>query len=350
MAHTVVVVDTNIIWPSNLLKDKGWSDLTSRAKKWDIRIAVPWVVVEEASNISSRDWWEDGRKKFESLKLSDLGLGGEKGQLRNKIDAAVRRYSDDLCHRLAEICADVVPIPEDVDLENLVMRAIRNRAPYSAKDSDYFRDTLIWLTVCHIAANTPDARVWFVSKNSSDFGDTSEPNPARCPYPLHRDLVDDLEEQQLVGRVFYVRSLERLVQHLAWIHDGIPESEKGRYLSQLDKADFDRTLNAVVRARVVDPASVGLREETTQFVTVGSFTRDPDAVKFFDLALFDDEKGTWSAEFSTPVLATLNVREIVGNDSIERSIEQQPLMIVGGLFVEPDGSVGLVNVDPPKAL
>jgi hypothetical protein len=52
------------------------------------------------------------------------------------------------------------------------MRAIKNRAPYSGRKSDYFQDTLIWLTVCHVAEANPQSTVWFVSQNHTDFGDS----------------------------------------------------------------------------------------------------------------------------------------------------------------------------------
>lgn len=349
MADTIVVVDTNIIWPSNLLASQAWSDLLTNAEKWGVRIAIPWVVLQEAVNRASREW-EEHRSKLTALKLDGLRLRTEKRQSVDQIDAAIKRYEEDLRNRLAEISADIVPIPARVDLEDLVMRAIRRRAPYLRKDTDCFRDTLIWLTVCNIAAVNPDSTVWFVSENHNDFGDINEPDKKKCPYPLHRDLVHELEEQQLVNRVRHAASLDRLVQHFSSSHDGVPDTKKDALTGTLDRADFDEHLNSAVSGKVLDPVSVGLPDETTHSVLMDSFTKDPNDLEFFDLAISDSAEGRWTAQFSTPILATVSLREFVADSVLKRTIRGQHLLVIGRVMVERDGSVFYMHVETPEAL
>ena len=93
----------------------------------------------------------------------------------------------------------------------------------------------------------------------------------------------------------------------------------------------------------MDPESVGLQEETTHSAKIGSFARDPGHLDFLDVAARRDPPGGWSAQFSTPTIATVNVTELLAKGTLDTTRDMQ-LQIAGPVIVNPDGSVLYLNV------
>ncbi|MFI9248165.1 hypothetical protein ACIGXF_37675 [Streptomyces sp. NPDC053086] len=65
------------------------------------------------------------------------------------------------------------------------------------------RDAAIWLTAIEYAREHPDEKVYFVSKNTKDFGDGTA-----YPYPMNEDVAGFGERFVLLFRVKFERVAE----------------------------------------------------------------------------------------------------------------------------------------------
>jgi hypothetical protein len=83
----------------------------------------------------------------------------------------------------------ILGVPE-VSHEEIVMRDLRRRKPFAPTGKGY-RDCLIWHTILFFAKSSAD-EVVFVTKNVADFALNGA---------LHPDLVEDLADGQIPGRV-----------------------------------------------------------------------------------------------------------------------------------------------------
>jgi hypothetical protein len=99
--------------------------------------------------------------------------------------ALTATYPARLDQRLEELGATVVPIP-DVTHHQLLERALRKRKPFGEKKDTGYKDTLIWLTVLHVARQH-GVPIAFVTSDG-DFRDGDQ---------LARDLRDDLTDAGL---------------------------------------------------------------------------------------------------------------------------------------------------------
>lgn len=122
-------------------------------------------------------------------------------------DELTTRFEDQIRGKVESAGGRIDAVPE-VPHTDLIQRSARGRKPFSnpgkgsseASDKGY-RDTLIWLTI--LEAATAD-QVAFVTANSSDFSDGQN--------GLHPDLLDDLRERDLVGRVDLYLTLEDFLE------------------------------------------------------------------------------------------------------------------------------------------
>ena len=79
-----------------------------------MQFAVP-VVVREAVRVVGRKW-QKIRGAVAKQALAEMGLAESHQSLLEDIDATIARYPNDLSGRLEEFFAEVVPIPESVDI------------------------------------------------------------------------------------------------------------------------------------------------------------------------------------------------------------------------------------------
>jgi hypothetical protein len=339
MGATVVVIDTNQIRDFPMFRSRDWDELLSKAEDWDLRIALPEVCLQEAISVVRRKWTEK-RGQIKKIHVNELGLG-EQGIL-DEIDSKIAGYEDALKTRLTEIGAEIVPIPESVEILDVMQRAIDRRAPYSEGKKDGFRDTLIWHTARRIAADDTDCEVWLVSANHTDFGDKTEDLEA-CPYPLHPHLIEDLEADELSDRVSYVRTVGRLKQHLAGTYDGLPPDDLEALANCLSEDEFEAHLSGEVLGLMVNNAAAALPLRTVDGI-IDSYTSDPDSREFVDAALRGG--GVWTAQFNESIQATVALIDVDGDTS---SIEKT-LNVAGRLEAGTDGSVKELIVTSVEAL
>jgi hypothetical protein len=320
-------------------------ELIGKAADWDLRFAVPEVCILEAISVVGRKWSAQ-RDKVAGLAVGEFGLSESQQQWIEAINSKINRYEDAIRARLAEIGAEIIPVPDSVGLLDVAQRAIDRRKPFPEGDGtkDGFRDTLIWHTVEGIAAEDDDCDVWLISGNHNDFGHKSTAdNDEACPYPLHPHLLEDLRTGNLTGRVSYVRTVGRLAQHLASTYDALPEDERELLTTGLDVADFQRRLWEELNQLQLDPADAALPVRTLN-ATIQSIGDKPAHPQFVDVAMRG--AGSWTAQFSQTFSAYVDFTLDTGDSSVISKV----LNVAGRLLASADdGSVREVMVTSVEA-
>ncbi|KAF0956846.1 hypothetical protein MLGJGCBP_04824 [Rhodococcus sp. T7] len=352
-----MVIDTNAIVSSPRLRSKGWRGLIDKASEWDVQFKVPVVVEMEAVNVVRRSWDKE-KRAVDKLRVGEFGLSSTLKEMSAAIEKQMDGYETELRELLKQIDTELVPVPDDADHLEIARRASERRAPYferrqdrtqgepSAKDG--YRDTLIWLTVLDIARSHPDCEVWFVSANHNDFGRPQEKNHAisedTCPYPLHPELLEDLASRGLSSdRVLYVRTLERLEQHLAAQFAALPDEEREALVAKIDTTKLDRFLALQVATFPLDPSKAALPPRTVE-AHVQSLPRSASALQFNDAAR--RAAGSWTAQFTTLVEPNLEITDSVGNVEVI----SKKLQVLGRVAISAEGAVEDLVVTAIEAL
>lgn len=154
----LIILDTNILTKSGI--DSATTDLVKIIRASEVeRVAVPWVVLEELTAHRSVPY----REKYEAA------------------EAALRSLKDGtpwLLHTPLPQMHLHIPTSEAVLKESLIREAnllppckqvMANAGGDTVKVGA--RDAAIWLTAVEYARQHPDETVYFVSKNTKDFGD-----------------------------------------------------------------------------------------------------------------------------------------------------------------------------------
>jgi PIN domain-containing protein len=115
MGTVVVVADTNIVQTSPGLSSPAWTGLINTASDWGLHFRIPAVVELETVNNVRRSWQEK-RNKVVNLKIAGFGVDESKQAIIDGIDARIERYADELRDRLLEIGAQVIPVPDSIDV------------------------------------------------------------------------------------------------------------------------------------------------------------------------------------------------------------------------------------------
>ncbi len=350
MSETIVVVDTNIIVGSPRLRSPGWTSLIDHAKEWGLRFAVPEVVQLETVNVVTRHW-DKQRAAIRDLRVGEFGLSQTQADMIAAIAERIDGYGGELADRFREVGAEVVAFTTP-DVLEISRRASERRAPYvkggpendpkGGATKDGFRDTVIWLTVLQIAERYPGCDVWFVSDNHRDFGSRGDDDDA-CPYPLRRELVGDLEDAGVANRVRYVRSLERLEQHLASEFASVPEADRLSLNEQIDQESLSGALAPFLDGRELSPKSAGLPLATAA-ARLSSFELLPESFRLLDAARRASD--TWTTQFVVSVNAVVDVFDRTGNlDTITK-----PLRVEGRLTLTAEHAIDSIAVSSVSAL
>jgi hypothetical protein len=315
-----------------MLRNRDWLELIAKAAEWDLRFVVPEVCVVEAINVVRRKWVDDVRTALAKLKLGEFGLAESQQAMLEVIDTAIGGYADALRTRLTEIGVEVVGVPDSVDWIDVVQRASDRRAPYSEGQKDGFRDTLIWHSARAIAAGDTECEVWLISTNHTDFGgDKSKTDLEACPYPLHPHLIEELQMDGSSGRVSYVRTLGRLVQHLAGTYEALPPEKREALIGHLDRDGFARRLTDSVTQLPLNPAAAALPVRTVE-ASIQSFTDDSDSLELVDAAMRGG--GGWTAQFRQTIEAVVDLTDLTG----DTAVIDKTLHVAGRLEAGADGT------------
>ncbi|MFE3029569.1 PIN domain-containing protein [Nocardia tengchongensis] len=342
---TLVVVDTNVLCSSPKLRRPEWLALVENRENWGgMQIVVPEVVFMETVNVVRRMWSEQSSLTAK-LKVWDFGLKDQQDAMITEINRHSDEYEQWLRDHLDQIGVTIMPTPQ-VDLLEIARRASQQRAPYR-KDNDGFRDTLIWFAVMAIAEENAGEQVWLLSENHKDFGPERTgrgPSPQDdCPFPLHPDLVADLDGRGLSGRVEYVADLARLVRHFESQFEPIPEDELAQLTSRIDLSVLaERFIDALVEFRV-DPQRAALPLQVVVAQVLGAQKPD-DGWEFSDGA--GRGEAGWTARFC--VTTEVDV-ELIGEGLTSRE-DTKPLQVSGDVMVSADGQIQDVLVTSVDAL
>ncbi|MBF6083878.1 DUF4935 domain-containing protein [Nocardia cyriacigeorgica] len=333
----IIVVDANIVVSSPRLRSAAWKSLIDHRDAWNLQFVVPEVAVMEiVKNV--REMWDRERKALAKLKVAEFGLTVERDGLLHRIDAQIDGYELELHDRLKQIGARIAS-PPSIDHMDIARRASDGRAPFSAKNKDCYRDTLIWHSVVDIAQSHPSDEVWFLSDNTQDFGGTIG-NREDCPILLHPDLVADSTRYGVSSGVQYVASTNSLEQHLAARFAPI-SSDKMRQRIDLNE------LNAKFKADVVgldlSPRDAALAPSTLA-ATVAAAEPATESWVFMDGARRDDSG--WTARF-TVTATTLYAR----SDPVHSlKIEHKTLAFTGGIAITEGGTITELGFAAAEAL
>lgn len=343
VSSTVIVVDTNVLVESPRLQRAEWGSLIAHAAEWGVRIVVPEVVFMETVN-KVRVAWDKERAGLAKLKLGIFDVAHHIEAITDTITQDSESYEDWLRACCNDNGIDITSTPA-VDHMEIARRASEGRAPFKGT-KDGYRDTLIWLTVLSVAADAGDhAEVWLVSQNTSDFGTPDKagrdvPDPQ---YPLHDDLVQELNEHGLSGKVRYVAGLKRLEQHLAAQFAPISDDVLAEHIAGIRMDTLAAKLVHVLVGRDVEPEAAALPIEVISAHVVGA--QEPlDGWQFTEAARRG--QAGWTARFSVDVETDLS---LVGNP-LGSSEHTKTLRIEGQVSIAPDGEVIDLVVDSVEAL
>ncbi|MDX3127754.1 MULTISPECIES: PIN domain-containing protein [Streptomyces] len=183
----MIILDTNILTKSGI--DSATTDLVKMIRTSGVeRVAVPWMVLEELTAHRAVPY----RRKYEAAEAALRSLTeGTPWPIRVPLPQMdLQRFQDEWRQKWLDV-VDIVPTSEAALKQALTREAnllppckqvTINEGGDTTKIGG--RDAAIWLTAVEYAREHPDETVYFVSKNTKDFGDGGA-----FPYPMNEDLA-----------------------------------------------------------------------------------------------------------------------------------------------------------------
>lgn len=206
----IVVVDTNQITSVDWhLEKQLWRRLLQLARRGDVRVIVPEIVVAETVGKFRRESATAARQ------LRMLHLDAPDAA------AAADRYEQSLRETLSSAGAEI-PSPV-IDVIGLVDRATARKAPFDDQGRN-FRDSAIWMHVLHEAGH---GSVALISTDGDFYVSKSD------------ELRDALIAEAAPGQVMAFKSISSFLAHIG--RDPIDATLGGRIRASL--ADADRYLD-----------------------------------------------------------------------------------------------------------
>ncbi|MEU5314382.1 PIN domain-containing protein [Streptomyces sp. NPDC021562] len=199
----MIILDTNMLW--GVTPDNASVDLLKTIRASGVQgVAVPWIVMEELAAQRALRHQEKYDAAYEAVnELRKQTPWHITTRLPDYEPERVRQHWRDALGAVV----DVLP-PSAWALQEAAFREANVLAPckrVAVKDVKHpvkigSRDAAIWLTAVEYARQHPDETVYFVSKNTNDFGDGT-----RYKAPMSTDL------QGLEDRFKHYTSLDPVV-------------------------------------------------------------------------------------------------------------------------------------------
>jgi len=186
-----VVLDANIIIGDFWLETTNFKLLFESAKKGDIKIYIPEVVLDEVVNKYNKRL-EESEQKIESElktfnKVSRLKI--DSYITKSVIEKSLTDYKKHIKNIIKENAIDVIEYPK-TDHKFIAEKAINKSKPFNSNEKGY-RDCLIWENIKELLTESESAisqpELVFITNNYKDFA-TNE-------YELHPDLISELENE-----------------------------------------------------------------------------------------------------------------------------------------------------------
>lgn len=206
----MIILDTNILW--GMKPDSSTADLLRALKAAGIRVAVPWVVLEELASHRALPYAEAHAKATSALnELEKHVPWGGVPSLRKVDTERHREHWRNMYRQMVEVIE-----PSAEVLRTALFRESNVLAPckrVGAKgDKTGSRDAAIWLTAVEYARGHEDETVYFVSENTKDFRDGAE-----YLEPMKSDLAS------IEDRFCHLTALDAVVERFAKPAEADPE-------------------------------------------------------------------------------------------------------------------------------
>ncbi|WP_329392639.1 PIN domain-containing protein [Streptomyces lydicus] len=178
----MIIFDTNAF---NLVPPDGVkADIIRKLRKsGHQRVAVPWMVLEELAAHKSRHYPNQYMGVLNSLEKLRRALPWELESMLEPID--VERFLDHWRAAYADVF-EVIQTSGDVALKALAREAMALPPAKRSDDDDHSegaRDVAIWFSILEFLEDNPDEHVYFVTNNTTDFGDGTV-----YKYPMDEDV------------------------------------------------------------------------------------------------------------------------------------------------------------------
>ncbi|MGW7047011.1 PIN domain-containing protein [Streptomyces avermitilis] len=254
----LIILDTNILTKSDI--DSATTDLVKIIRASGVeRVAVPWVVLEELTahrSVPYREKYEAAEAALSSLKE------GTPWQIRVTLPQMdLQRFQEEWRRKWLGV-VDVVPTSEAALKQAMIREAnilppCKQVTVTAGGDTEKIgaRDAAIWLTAIEYAREHPDEKVYFVSKNTKDFGDGTA-----YPYPMNEDVAG------FGGRFVLLTSWYDVVEKFAQRADDLDDDAVRSILS--GRESISAIEAEAVRLMLVSPGLVGPDFEATMGIFV----------------------------------------------------------------------------------
>ncbi|GIJ29818.1 hypothetical protein Vqi01_49800 [Micromonospora qiuiae] len=198
----MIILDTNILW--GMKPDSSTADLLRALKAAGIRVAVPWVVLEELVSHRALPYAEAHAKATSALnELKGHVPWGGVPSLREVDTDRHRRHWRDMYRQMVEVIEPSVEVLRTALFrESNVLAPCKRGGQKGGKTGS--RDAAIWLTAIEYARDHEDETVYFVSENTKDFGDGTE-----YLEPMESDLAS------IEDRFCHLIALDAVVERFA---------------------------------------------------------------------------------------------------------------------------------------
>ncbi|MCZ4608872.1 PIN domain-containing protein [Streptomyces sp. Lzd4kr] len=311
----MIILDTNILTKSGI--NSATADLVKIIKASGVeRVAVPWVVLEELTAhraVPYREKYEAAEAALRSLK------DGTPWPIRVTLPRMdLRRFQDEWRQKWLDV-VDVLPTSEAALKQALIREA--NLLPpckqvtiNAGGDTGKVggRDAAIWLTAVEYAREHPDETVYFVSKNTKDFGDGTA-----FPYPMNEDIAG-IEDRFVLLTTWY-----DVVEKFAQRTDDVDEDAVRSILSS--RESLSAIEEEAVRLMLVPEGLVGPDFEATMglFVQGEGTLVDTDTVRVLGWAVspfvdFDQATDLTAYHIGDHVWCTATVRWVLRGPALLR--------------------------------
>lgn len=197
----MIILDANILWGVTL--DNSTADLLRALGAADIRVAVPWVVLEELA--SQRTLEYIAAHDTAAMAIAQLKRHVPWGAAHSIRPAETERHREHWRDVYRHMVGVIEPSAEA--LRTALFRESNVLPPckrVGKGDKTGSRDAAIWLTAVEYAREHQDEKVYFVSANTKDFGDGTE-----YPEPMKTDLAG------IEDRFIHFTSLDDVVELFA---------------------------------------------------------------------------------------------------------------------------------------
>ncbi|MFI8365257.1 PIN domain-containing protein [Streptomyces sp. NPDC085612] len=311
----MIILDTNILTKSDI--GSATTDLVKTIRASEVeRVAVPWVVLEELTAHRAVPY----REKYEAAAaaLDNLREGTPWPVLVVLPGMDLQRFQDEWRRKWLDV-VEVIPTSEAA-FKEAVIREVNLLPPCkpvvvsASGDTQKIggRDAAIWLTAVEYAREHPGETVYFVSRNTKDFGDGSA-----YPYPMSEDLAG------IGDRFVLLTSWHDVVEKFAERTDVVDEEAVRSILSS------EESLRAIakeaVRLMAVPRGLVGPDFEASMgFFAEGEDTLvDTEVVRVLGwaerpAATFESVSGLHAYRIGEHVWCTATVRWVLSGPALAR--------------------------------